>query len=737
MTHTPRRCLTLLALYSSLIFFSAPGWSQFEPPGQSAARSSSDSIGNATLMINGQRQAGAEVNARLSLKLNQSIEPGDQLIIGQHWTELVRLQNDQPDELAYITADESQNFQPTFVPLDGPFGGLESLAQTVAFNVSESAVPAGETISFAIKSLVLPETATSYYQLRVYLQLKTAVSRLDSVGSTLTIPGGEEALNSVTKAVGTRAASPGAEGFGESAFSFVETRPLQIQPAAFSRLSVSAQSLVSPGEAVSVRFEMQDQFGNRVQDRPISLDLLVNGTFRQRVETSTALHEIDGVRFEVPGVYQLELRSGGGGIRALSNSIRVSPTPDRILWADLGEASRATHGLHSPESFSEPLVQYDLRLPAESIGDSAASPLPGTDAVSGRIDLLPGSDGPRMVFQNVEGRDVTVALAEKPTDLRYATPNSLQLVQVVAGGSLHRWMGDRVAGQGFRVGFVGSNHSFQYPGHYPAVYTGVRINRGQNWFDAFHRGKTWVSVGSKIEVQTASEIPLAPVRELSISVTAPESIVSVALFKNGAQIAELIKGEPNSAMVALDLWSDSRPFSPLKTKPRNAREWIGYLATRDGSLGDAVVTPDGWQTRLDANLQRLDFFTRTHGIEKTLVVPVNSLTEDTIVEIGLAEVLEDAAWLPRDRLPASIRGRNILISAAELDETARAELEVNGYRDSLTLRRLPGGLVRQGDFRFQDSATPRMGDYYYYIVRLIDGSYAISSPIYLADRTTE
>ena len=51
---------------------------------------------------------------------------------------------------------------------------------------------------------------------------------------------------------------------------------------------------------------------------------------------SGAVERIPGIRFDAPGNYLLEVRSGGGGLRAIANPIRVSALDRTVHWAGAG-----------------------------------------------------------------------------------------------------------------------------------------------------------------------------------------------------------------------------------------------------------------------------------------------------------------------------------------------------------------------------------------------------------------
>jgi hypothetical protein len=354
-----------------------------------------------------------------------------------------------------------------------------------------------------------------------------------------------------------------------------------------------------------------------------------------------------------------------------------------------------------------------------------------TSAVSNWKSL--GAGGASLVLSKIDGVSFTIAKPEQPTDLRRMVPGNLQLVEIVSGGSVYDWFGNKAAMMGFRVGFTGSNQSFQYPGRFREVNTAVWLTEGQDWFDAMSNHQTYVSVGSKIAlVLSPMNLAPKPVRNIVLEIAAKAPIISIEVFKNGSLFKTRQQRDTGGNRFRLVVESSSEPFSPLMSRPRNAREWLGYVAAQGAKITVGRVG-QRWQIKRGQESERVDFLTRTHGLGEFLEFDLDSVNTDTVFEIGIAPGYEDVAWIPKDRLPKPTSGQKFLIPIAEAMQGGARTFEVEGYRDSL---RIEPALVPFGTsmrYEFDDPSTPQLGDYYYFRVILEDGGFAYTSPIYVGD----
>jgi len=653
------RQVSILVLAFSAHAQEIPGaedYSQDAAP-QDVGSLQADAAAEASLVLSSGPVVGSRSSASLDLFVTETLPAGTVLTVQQHWMDESRLQHDDPDGQAYISANVDGVellASKVYVEVTGVEGGLDSLVDAPGFMVGEAELPAGTNIEFQISNIILPSVAGHDFSFSVYIRE----------------PGMPEQR--------------------------VPGKPITLQPAELDRITVSARSLARPGEDVRVRVRMEDRFGNLVGDRNLSLDLRVNGAFRQRADLNLAVSEIPGVSFDVPGVYQVELRTGGGGIRAFSNPVLVGSSELDLLWADFANPTSDTVG----------------RLDRDGLLRSG----------EGYFDL---------VLPDVAENVATVAQPEQEVDLRERVPATLKLAQIVAGPGHHLWLAHQAGAQGFPVGLVGANHSRQYPGDFPRVHTGILADSG-DWISALGQGDTYVSIGERIIILPKSRrLPLEDVRTLSFEVVASGAIESIALIKNGTAVDIRQGSELDDGTYEFSLYSDSRPFSTLLSRPRNAREWVGYIVTRDATItpGDSA----GWRLNLQSGGRRVDFLTKTHGTTNRLPLMLAEMTQDTVLEIGIAKGFEDAAWLPDDRLPQATPAQRFMIPLAEADSVAERRLDVAGYSDRLAVKRKRAPLTDNltYDYRYQDRSVPRKGDYYYLVVRQHSGAVAYSSTVFI------
>jgi hypothetical protein len=635
--------------------------------------------------------AGEVRDATVQITLDRDLNTGASIIVCAHWRQNPGLQVDDPTNAAYvsISAPVGAGFRSGTIEREGIYGGLESYALCPTFELVEGQITSGSEVVLGISQLRLPIRAIDEFRLQPFVS----------------------------------------DGVGED-FVAVATKSVKLLPGRRAAISAKADSLVGPGETVNVLVRQEDQHGNLVsesgQSLNMSLDLLINGVFFRRVPVNAPVTRIAGISFEVPGTYTIEFRSGGGGLRATANPVVVQQDGHRLLWADFGSTSTYSDGDETPEELiAEAAGRFDLVLLADHDGSSPAQQI--DDVTSSDNRQIQSAGGDRHSIRHEDGRTVDVAVSEQPTDIRYLTPDTLRLVQVVTGHGRHLWMADRVLRAGYQPGFIGTNHSHQYPRDSARVSTAIIIKPGESWFDALAAGQTYVTLGRRMVIQTETG-RLDPLKPLSLSVTvdAPVPVDRIEVYHNGKLVSRTRGDVADFGAILLTLESSSRPAGQNFSRPRNAREWIGYITTMDTTL-----SADGlhdWQVLQGGNARRIDFLVRTQGNSTSLPIRMEAPVEDSVLEVVLAEGFEDAAWLPSDRLPQPIPAQRFFVPLAEIATGAVREISVNGYQDTVRVHR-PESLGRTTTrFNYQDEQPPALGDYFYFQVVLVDGSYGLTSP---------
>ncbi|MBT5725856.1 MAG: hypothetical protein HOI74_17665 [Gammaproteobacteria bacterium] len=645
--------------------------------------------GAAELTVRGQTVADGVVSAEITYQLPVSLLAGGSIVLRQQWPEARRLQIKTPTATNFVrlVTDDRSAAQllardVEVVAITGEPGYEPS---SIAFDVTSGVLPAGTILRFVIDRLQLPTIATTHYELPLYLK-----------------------------------------NHQEASLTRVSSNTIEIRPGDFSQLSLYSSSIATPGELVDLWVRLEDEHGNIAQAQNLSLDLLVNGVFTKRLDVVAPVQKIDGISFQAAGTYQLELRTGGGGISAISNPVLVSDKPYSIIWADLGVPAELLPGPHAGEELTRNAIgRYDLTLPTNH------EILDDTSVKSHWQSLAAG--GASLMLSKRDTASFTIAKPEQPTDLRRMVPGNLQLIEIISGGSVYDWFGNRAAMMGFRVGFTGSNYGHQYPGQYREVNTAIWLTEGQHWFDAMSKHQTYVSVGSKIVLAVSPmNLGLEPTRNLALQIAAASPILSVEVFKNGSLFKTRRQLDTGGSRFRLVVDSSSKPFSRLMSRPRNAREWVGYILAQG-----AGVTVDRvgqyWQIKPGRESRRVDFLTRTHGLDEFLEFELTSVNADTVIEIGIASGYEDVAWIPKDRLPKPTPGQKFLIPIDEAIQGGTRTFEVEGYRDSVRIEPALVPFETSMRYEFDDPSTPQIGDYYYFRVRLQDGGFAYTSPIYVGD----
>ncbi len=634
---------------------------------------------------NSEPLAGSVVDITVGISFDVDLSSGDVIAFRGHPRYPLNIQVRSNAQSTYLDFDRNRgvgNFEARDVMLSSTALDADIILPRTAVELTKGNIPANTRLEFSINNLKLPDKAGQ----RLFLE-------------------------------------PMVRFAGEREFLSLTGSSPVIRAGSLERLNLIGDSLTAPGEDINLRLRLEDKYGNLVDDRRLSLDLLVNGQFRNRVDVSKAYNLLPGIQFKFPGVYSLEIRTGGGGLRGTSNPIRVKPSSIDVLWLSIGDHTVQSGGTH----VSKQLARSHLGIFDKSIviGQSIET---GNDS-----NNVMGFHTERHGFQinDQMGVQLGMALAEIPTDLRYFDPENLHLVQTAGPDSDYRWYGIAAANRGFRVGYTSYNHTFQELEKETPVYTGLTNPEGEYWLHSLAAGRTFVSVGEKILLlMNPYALSMTESRELSLEVVASNPVESLEFYKNGELLTEQVTGYNTENQFTLRLASENKPYSGLESKPRNRRDWIGYLATKGSTIDPIVFTSEDWQLRRAGN-NRFDFFTRLHGGSRKMKFTLATPTPDTVLEIGLASVVEDAAWIPVDRFPQSVAAQHFLIPLEGLKQGSIRKFDAGGYWDYVEIgpALLPG--EKTLSHQFVDSTPPKLGDHYYVRVTLSNGSYAYTSPVFV------
>ena len=84
-------------------------------------------------------------------------------------------------------------------------------------------------------------------------------------------------------------------------------------------------------------------------------------------------------------------------------------------------------------------------------------------------------------------------------------------------------------------------------------------------------------------------------RVIEVEVISDAAIEKVELYKNESLINTYENEDRENDTYNLELYSSSEPFSPVSSRPRNQREWLGRIKITGGSL--MAKQKNGWRIK--------------------------------------------------------------------------------------------------------------------------------------------
>ena len=218
-------------------------------------------------------------------------------------------------------------------------------------------------------------------------------------------------------------------------------------------------------------------------------------------------------------------------------------------------------------------------------------------------------------------------------------------------------------------------------------------------------------------------------RQVTAEMVAETGVTQVELYKKGQLLQTFSFAEPDQEWLELRFFSSSRPQGQVQSLPRNARQWLGFLASDGGVLGLALTQPN---VSLSADRQRVDFLLRSHGGATGFRFRLRPRYDDSVLTLALAAGAEDTAWLPAERLPAETPAEKLELPLASLsDGPLIAQLASDGYEDRAELRTAQPASSNYAALSYVDTLPAEAGDYYHFRVRTAGGGMAWSSPLYV------
>jgi hypothetical protein len=492
---------------------------------------------------------GSRAKFSQSYRLPTKLSTGAVIVIGSHEEQPFNFQTIDPQAPNFVLVSSSgiARFELEAHSLTRGSGERQTTKVYPAIRITEGELKGGETVTISYQNFQVPTIAQTQFTLPLYI------------------------LN------------PGlALSYG------IPSEGLRLAADTGVLLKANAPSVVRQNQNFEITTELTDRYGNLSASETPSLDLLVNGVFRQRLQSSNDSVRSISLSLDKLGISQLEMRSGGGGIRTQVNPINViepfetetfeteasGQSDYQLHWVDLHRRTIAGQGLYTNEDIASQQLSLQLSLVTNQVlnmsqqswdeqtldggmigfeldqnlhrGGSAivlATGLAPFQTLENRILALESTDvGPNVIH---------MALADVPTDVRAFNPRLGKLVEVISNNAAFESFGIRHALQGNRIGFTGTSGSKYSNLNTPAFngLTAVWVKRGETLFDALQEARTYVTSGAKIylEVEVNGGMPGSRVqheqsREITGTVAGTNGILAVELVKNGLVVDRISYG---------------------------------------------------------------------------------------------------------------------------------------------------------------------------------------------------
>ncbi len=409
-----------------------------------------------------------------------------------------------------------------------------------------------------------------------------------------------------------------------------------------------APSIVETGEEFELFVRSEDRFKNLASGTTPDLEVALGGeTVREVPAGSRAMHRVDGMRIESPGVYRFHVRSRDGTLQGTSNPVRVENEPTRrIYWGETHGHTGFAEGQGSPDgyyrfgrdvarldflSLSEHDIWMDdfewktLQEMVEKYRDPGRfTTLLGFEWTS----RLPYGGHHNVFFRDTPGRlrvpnqtaplldelyeglragnaseDVLVVPhAHQPGDWTTSDGDLERLVEIQSGHGTFDWFGNKYLESGYRVGFVGaSDNHVGHPG-----YSGMTnrqlgglaaVIAAENTADAIFDGlrdrATYATTGERIVLDAdlngvgiGKEQADAPGRTIRCTVNGTAPIDAVDVIKNGAVVytQRYLQTDLGADALVQVSFEASTEVIGRRQVPRGDRPWKGVIRAQGARI---------------------------------------------------------------------------------------------------------------------------------------------------------
>ena len=413
-------------------------------------------------------------------------------------------------------------------------------------------------------------------------------------------------------------------------------------------INAIAPTVVEPGEEFALAVRSEDRFKNLASGPTPALEVLLNGETLRRIPAgSAAMHEVDGLSIDSPGVYRFQVRSADRGIQGSSNPVRVVRDPSsRIYWGETHGHTGFAEGQGSPDGYFRfgrdvarldflSLSEHDIwmddfewmtlqamvekyRIPGKF------TPILGFEWTSrlrygghhnvffrdtpGRL-RVPNQTAPLLdeLYAGLRtGNDpddvLVVPHAHQPGDWTNSDPDLTRLVEIQSGHGTFDWFGNKYLENGYRVGFIGASDS--HTGH--PGYTGMTNrqlgglaaalaseNTSDAIFDALRRRATYATTGERIALDVTlngagagAQLDDSPARTIHCRVNGTAPIDAIDVVKNGSVVytRRYLQTEVAADAVVQVSFESSTEVIGRRQVPRGDRPWTGEISVEGAEI---------------------------------------------------------------------------------------------------------------------------------------------------------
>ena len=303
----------------------------------------------------------------------------------------------------------------------------------------------------------------------------------------------------------------------------------------------------------------------------------------------------------------------------------------------------------------------------------------------------------------------------------------------------HRSTAQYALEQGHVFGFIGSSdHHSAHPGHYgygQAAVWARELSRAAIW-QAISQRRCYAITGDRIALQFALNgmpmgalLPYAPERQIEVSLEAASAIDYVEVLQNNRVIQResVFAGDADfSAPVNLRLelgWGELETLTDWAIDLRvEGGELLGIEPhLRGHDIGIPVI-----DDRTPCVLSRLDY-DGGQRLRLRTQTPRNASVTSSSTQAVTLQIAGDAAA----QIRGTVNGLDVALRLADIADGARSFYTSGFVSPSFVFHRAQPSAERRHAFTLRHTSAGAKRDWYYVRVRLRNGHWAWSSPIWV------